>query len=89
MLKVMLCWSACGKPCLDGGSADDTHAGIESAWHLRRVQVLNSKTGELVTFKCQAWLDTTSEDGLIERDFYPVTDCSYLVELQVGFVFRV
>ena len=64
------------------------HAGIESAWHLEKVQVLNGKTGELVTFKCRAWLDATSEDGLIEREFYPMTDCSYKLELQVSPVLR-
>ena len=64
------------------------HAGIESAWHLEKVQVLNGKTGELVTFKCRAWLDATSEDGLIERDFYPMTECSYKLELQVGYALR-
>lgn len=58
--------------------------GIESAWHLERVQVLNSSTGELVTFKCRAWLDATSEDGLIEREFYPMTECTYKLELQAS-----
>lgn len=46
--------------------------------------MLNGKTGELVTFKCRAWLDATSEDGLIEREFYPMTECSYKLELQVS-----
>lgn len=58
-------------------------AGVESAWHLERVQVHNEATGQLVTFRCRAWLDTMSGDGLIKRTFCPATDCDYKLELQV------
>ena len=46
--------------------------------------VSNSTTGESVTFKCKAWLDATSGDGKRERNLYPLTDCSYKIELQTG-----
>lgn len=59
-------------------------AGIESAWHLDKVVVHNSATDEKVIFKCKAWLDATSGDGQTERNFYPLTYCSYKVELQTS-----
>ncbi len=46
--------------------------------------VHNSATDETVTFKCKAWLDATSGDGKLERNFYPLTDCSYRVQLQTS-----
>lgn len=46
--------------------------------------VHNSATNETVVFKCKAWLDATSGDGKLERNFYPLTDCSYKIELQTS-----
>ena len=37
-----------------------------------------------MVFKCKAWLDATSGDGKLERNFYPLTDCSYKIELQTS-----
>ncbi len=44
----------------------------------------NGATNETVVFKCKAWLDATSGDGKLERNFYPLTDCSYKIELQTS-----
>ncbi len=61
---------------------DDT--GIESAWHLDKIVIHNSATNETVVFKCKAWLDATSGEGKLERNFYPLTDCTYKIELQTS-----
>lgn len=37
-----------------------------------------------MVFKCKAWLDATSGDGKLERNFYPLTDCTYKIELQTS-----
>ena len=58
--------------------------GIESAWHLDKIVIHNSATNETVVFKCKAWLDATSGDGKLERNFYPLTNCSYKIELQTS-----
>lgn len=65
-------------------AAESCLAGIESAWHLDKVVVHNSATSQTLTFKCKAWLDATSGDGRIERNFHPLVECSYRIELQTS-----
>ena len=49
-----------------------------------KIVIHNSATNETVVFKCKAWLDATSGDGKLERNFYPLKDCSYKIELQTS-----
>ena len=76
--------SLCVSFCLTSLCWWDVLPGIEAAWHLDRIKVRNSATSETVVFKCRAWLDATSGDGRIERNFYPLVDCTYKVELQTS-----
>ncbi len=49
-----------------------------------KIVIHNSATNETVVFKCKAWLDATSGDGKLERNFYPLIDCTYKIELQTS-----
>ena len=46
--------------------------GIGSGWYLQEVVVSVASKEEIYCFSCRKWLDTKEDDGLIERELFPV-----------------
>ncbi|XP_065836583.1 lipoxygenase homology domain-containing protein 1-like [Oscarella lobularis] len=55
----------------------DNGGGALSGWFLEKVVVDSPVLGIRQTFSCERWLDKNKDDGLLERELFPVDDSSY------------
>ena len=55
----------------------DNGGGALSGWFLEKVIVDSPVLGIRQTFSCERWLDKNKDDGLLERELFPVDDSSY------------